>query len=40
MWSLLRVAVCSFRGLDFEGFLALAIVVAAVMSLTSRSRFS
>jgi hypothetical protein len=33
-WALLRVAVCSARGMDFEGFVALAIVVTAVASLT------
>ncbi len=40
VWSLVRVALCSFRGLDFEGFVALVIVVTAVQSLTFRSRFS
>jgi hypothetical protein len=39
VWSLLRVAICSIRGLDLEGLVALAIVVAAVRSLTSRSQF-
>ena len=36
VWSLLRVAVCSLRGLDLEGLIALFIVVATVGSLTSR----
>jgi len=40
VWSLLRLALCSLRGLDFEGLIALLIVVAALWSLTSRSRFS
>jgi hypothetical protein len=34
VWALLRVAICTTRGLDFEGFVALVIVVAAVKSLT------
>jgi hypothetical protein len=38
--SLLRLAVCSLHGLDFEGVLALVIVVAAIRSLTSRSPLS
>jgi hypothetical protein len=32
-WAILRVGVCTLRGLDFEGFLALVIVVTAVHSL-------
>jgi hypothetical protein len=39
-WSFVRVAVCSFRGLDFEGFVAFNIVVSTVWSLTSRSPLS
>ncbi len=40
-WSLLRVAVCSVRGLDLEGCAALAVVVAMASSLgTTWSRFS
>jgi short subunit fatty acids transporter len=31
-WALLRIAVCTVKGLDLEGFLALVIVVTAVMS--------
>ena len=33
-WAFLRVAVCSMRGMDLEGFLALVVVVTAVASLT------
>jgi hypothetical protein len=33
-WALLRIAVCSVRGMDLEGFVALAIVVTVVASLT------
>jgi hypothetical protein len=33
-WAFLRVVVCSMRGMDFEGFLALVIVVTAVASPT------
>jgi hypothetical protein len=33
-WAFLRLAVCSVRGIDFEGFVALVIFVAAVASLT------
>ncbi len=32
-WALLRVGVCTMKGLDLEGFLALVIVVTAVRSL-------
>lgn len=32
-WALLRVGVCTVRGLDLEGFIALVIVVTAVASL-------
>jgi hypothetical protein len=40
-WSLLRVAVCSVRGLDLEGCAALVIVVAMASSLVNAwSRFS
>jgi hypothetical protein len=40
LWSLVRVALCAFGGLDFEGALALIIVVATVRSLKSWSRSS
>jgi hypothetical protein len=33
-WAVLRVAACSARGLDLEGFLALLLVVAVLASLT------
>jgi hypothetical protein len=33
-WALLRVGVCSVRGMDFEGFVALVIVVTVIASLT------
>jgi hypothetical protein len=33
-WAVLRVAVCTVRGLDLEGFVALVIVVTVVVSLT------
>jgi hypothetical protein len=39
-WSLLRVAVASLEGLDFEGFVALVVVVATLRALSSRSTFS
>lgn len=40
-WSLVRVAVCSVRGLDLEGCAALVIVVAMTRSLVNAwSRFS
>jgi hypothetical protein len=40
-WSLLRVAVCSARGLDLEGCAALVVVVAMTSSLVNTwSRFS
>jgi hypothetical protein len=32
-WALLRVGVCSLKGLDLEGFSALVIVVTAVKSM-------
>jgi hypothetical protein len=32
-WALLRVGVCTMKGLDLEGFLALVIVVTALKSL-------
>jgi hypothetical protein len=38
LWSFLRVAICTLRGLDLEGFVALFIIVTTVLSLTSRSR--
>ena len=40
-WSLARVAVCSVRGLDVEGFMALTVVVAVTTSFANHwSRFS
>ncbi len=33
-WALLRVVVCSIRGLDLEGFVAIVILVAGIASLT------
>jgi len=40
-WSLLRVVVCSVRGLDLEGCAALIVVVAMTSSLVNAwSRFS
>ena len=40
-WSLARVGVCSVRGLDVEGFMALTVVVAVVTSFANHwSRFS
>jgi hypothetical protein len=40
-WSLLRVAVCSARGLDVEGFAAVVVLMGAVSSFTlAWSRFS
>jgi hypothetical protein len=40
-WSLARVGVCSVRGLDVEGFMALTVVVAVVTSVANHwSRFS
>jgi hypothetical protein len=32
-WALLRVGICSVRGLDLEGFIAVVIVVTAVRAL-------
>jgi hypothetical protein len=32
-WALLRVGVCTRKGLDLEGFIALVIVVTALKSL-------
>lgn len=31
-WALLRLVVCAIKGLDVEGFVALVIVVVAVVS--------
>lgn len=40
-WSLVRVAICSVRGLDLEGCAALVVVVAMTSSLVNTwSRFS
>jgi hypothetical protein len=40
-WSLLRVGMCSVRGLDLEGCAALVVLVAMVRSLVNAwSRFS
>jgi len=40
-WSLVRLGVCSARGLDLEGCAALVIVVAMARSLVNAwSRFS
>lgn len=40
-WSLARVAMCSVRGVDIEGWAALVIVVAVARSLAHTwSRFS
>jgi hypothetical protein len=40
-WSLVRVGVCSVRGIDLEGCAALVVVVVAVSSLVNTwSRFS
>jgi hypothetical protein len=40
-WSLLRVDMCSVRGLDLEGCAALVVLVAMVRSLVNAwSRFS
>jgi hypothetical protein len=39
-WSVVRVAVCSIRGLDLEGCAALVVVVAMTSSLVNAwSRF-
>jgi hypothetical protein len=35
-WAILRVAVCAFKGLDVEGFVALLVIVTALLS-SSRS---
>lgn len=40
-WSLVRVVVCSVRGLDLEGCAALVVIVATMSSLSNTwSRFS
>lgn len=40
-WSLVRIAICSVRRLDFEGCAALLVVVAMTSSfVTTWSRFS
>jgi hypothetical protein len=35
-WALLRVGVCSVRGLDFEGFIALVMVADSIAALVER----
>jgi hypothetical protein len=32
-WAVLRVGICTVKGLDLEGFIALVIVVTALKSL-------
>jgi hypothetical protein len=37
-WALLRLGVCTMRGLDFEGFVGLVIVVSRIAGFVERRR--
>ncbi len=36
-WSLLRLGICAVRGPDFEGFIALAVILTMFRSLAAGS---